>query len=339
MDFFFCILKNKENENDDEEIDVTDEQTKFHQNAAIDFSNAIPHHYAQNILLPQQHAHHHLHQQQLLSHYQAAMAVAHQSLYRAGIHNFIDSAALDRPQLYPEFYQQHHTQSLAKSLYPKLHEDILHSSKPYAPSYPTSPFAENAFSKYPPLGNLCKTVSQIGQNSDIPAPSFSVKKAASPARTDISPIKKSLKRPASQMNSSADTSESASTPKQTAKSSRMDSMDSGMESSDDTKSETSSTKEESGKDMFPAWIYCTRYSDRPSSGRFLKTIITLFKCGLRPANGAFPSLFNHVYLSDFCFCFSASQGPDTENQKYRKSKVTTMKNAPEPLSRPSSWLA
>lgn len=44
--------------------------------------------------------------------------------------------------------------------------------------------------------------------------------------------------------------------------------DSGVDSSDDTKSETGSTKDENGQ-SWPAWIYCTRYSDRPSSGRNL----------------------------------------------------------------------
>ena len=42
--------------------------------------------------------------------------------------------------------------------------------------------------------------------------------------------------------------------------------DSGVDSSDDTKSETGSTKDENGQ-AWPAWIYCTRYSDRPSSGK------------------------------------------------------------------------
>lgn len=47
--------------------------------------------------------------------------------------------------------------------------------------------------------------------------------------------------------------------------------DSGVDSSDDTKSETGSTKDENGQ-SWPAWIYCTRYSDRPSSGRNRNTI-------------------------------------------------------------------
>lgn len=38
--------------------------------------------------------------------------------------------------------------------------------------------------------------------------------------------------------------------------------------SDDCQSETSSNREDDQK-MWPAWIYCTRYSSRPSSGKFL----------------------------------------------------------------------
>lgn len=51
--------------------------------------------------------------------------------------------------------------------------------------------------------------------------------------------------------------------------------DSGVDSSDDTKSETGSTKDENGQ-SWPAWIYCTRYSDRPSSGRNQLTFEFIF---------------------------------------------------------------
>lgn len=45
---------------------------------------------------------------------------------------------------------------------------------------------------------------------------------------------------------------------------------SGLDSSDDTRSESGgSTKEDNGQGQsaWPAWVYCTRYSDRPSSGK------------------------------------------------------------------------
>lgn len=268
---------------------MTDERAKFHQNVALDFSNALPHNevhrLAQNILLPQQQAHQHLHQQQLLSHYQAAVAAAQQSLQRVGAQGFIEGSTLDphhRSPLYPEFYQQQHTQNLAKSLYPKLHEDILNSSKQYQQYYQTRLLTDSVLAKYPPLGNLCKTVSQIGQSSSTP-PALNGAKLVSPARSEPSPTKKALKRPSLQLDTApstgslssdstsatVSTSSSASneTTAGTTKNHQSNSMDSGLDSSDDTKSETGSNKDEK---IWPAWIYCTRYSDRPSSGERLR---------------------------------------------------------------------
>lgn len=298
----FCIIcfvyfsQKKDNDDDEEEIDVTDERAKFHQNVAIDFSSALPgsdvHRLAQTILSPQQQVHqHHLHQQQqLLSHYQAAVAVAQQSLHRVGAHGFMDGSPLDahhRSPLYPDFYhqtqqQQQHTQALAKSLQ-------------YQQYYQTRLLTDSVLAKYPPLGNLCKTVSQIGQsptppsslNGSISSGGSSSSKLTSPARSESSPSKKSLKRPSSQLDNvpstgsvSSDstsativsTSSSMSNEPTTAttkNSHQSNSLDSGMESSDDTKSETGSTKDENGSQLWPAWIYCTRYSDRPSSGEWL----------------------------------------------------------------------
>lgn len=308
--FYFSILKknSKDNDDDEEEIDVTDERAKFHQNVAIDFSNTLPspevHRLAQNILSPQQQVHqHHLHQQQqLLSHYQAAVAVAQQSLHRAGAHGFIDGNPLDphhRSPLYPDFYhqtQQQHT-ALAKSLYPKLHEDILNSSKQYQQYYQTRLLTDSVLAKYPPLGNLCKTVSQIGQSPSTPSVSeLNNTKLPISGRLDSSPTKKpSMKRPSSQLDNAPSTGSSLSSDSQSATVSTSSSMsnetttattknnhqsnslDSGMESSDDTKSETGSTKDENGSQLWPAWIYCTRYSDRPSSGEHIR-LLPFFLC-------------------------------------------------------------
>lgn len=266
--FFFLKIKGGEDD-DDEEIDVTDDQNHIHQNGVIDFSSVIPnasiHRFAHSILSPQQQAHH-LHQQQLL-HYQAAMAVAQQSLQRASVHGFMDSPldAHHRSPIYPEFYHQNQQQSLAKQ---------------YQQYYQTGLLNDNALSKYAPLGNLCKTVSQIGQSPSTPPASMNGINLTSPSPSEPSPSKKPLSRPSSKMNTTPKTlnssnpaaavalkspSAKSSETSTTAKSSRLESMDSGMESSDDTKSETSSNKDENGQ-LFPAWIYCTRYSDRPSSG-------------------------------------------------------------------------
>lgn len=264
-------MKNKDNE-DDEEIDVTDDRSELRQNAAIDFSSALlpgsdVHRFAQNIFSPQHQAQqHYFHQQQLLSHY-AAMAVAQQSLHRVGAHGFLDGNPLDahhRSPLYADFYhqaQQQQSQAQASA-----------AKKPYY-----SPLSDSALSKYAPLGNLCKTVSQIGQSPSTPP--LNGTKLASPVSSETTPNKKSssLKRPLplSKSDNASNSGESV-TPTTTKSSSssdtsnatknaRLETMDSGMESSDDAKSETSSNKDENGQ-LWPAWIYCTRYSDRPSSG-------------------------------------------------------------------------
>lgn len=207
----------------------------------------------------------------------------------------MDGSPLDahhRSPLYPDFYhqtqqqQQQHTQALAKSLQ-------------YQQYYQTRLLTDSVLAKYPPLGNLCKTVSQIGQS---PTPPSSLNgsissggsssssnggnnsKLTSPARSESSPSKKSLKRPSSQLDNVPSTgsvsSDSTSativssmsnepTMATTKNNHQSNSLDSGMESSDDTKSETGSTKDENGSQLWPAWIYCTRYSDRPSSGEWL----------------------------------------------------------------------
>ncbi|KAG4066955.1 hypothetical protein HA402_007703 [Bradysia odoriphaga] len=129
--------------------------------------------------------------------------------------------------------------SFNQSVYPRIHEEILNSKK-----YQQH-LSESAFSKIPPLGNLCKTVSQIGRQS-TPSPVV---------RNDLlpSPIS-SASNARSEGNGSQNSHQMVS------------SRDSGMESSDDAKSESGSTKDDNGSQLWPAWVYCTRYSDRPSSG-------------------------------------------------------------------------
>ncbi|XP_017492865.1 PREDICTED: segmentation polarity homeobox protein engrailed-like, partial [Rhagoletis zephyria] len=127
------------------------------------------------------------------------------------------------------------------------------------------------------LGSLCKAVSQIGQT--VAAPACSSASSATSASSIASPPPASN---ASCTSSSASSSTSAGSSLNCSPTSRLPSKssspqpipppsavsrDSGMESSDDTRSETGSTTTEGGKsEMWPAWVYCTRYSDRPSSG-------------------------------------------------------------------------
>lgn len=129
-----------------------------------------------------------------------------------------------------------------QSVYPRIHEEILNSKK-----YQQH-LSESAFSKIPPLGNLCKTVSQIGRQS-TPSPVV---------RNDLLPS------PISSVSSARNEGNGSQNSHQI-----VANRDSGMESSDDAKSESGSTKDDNGSQLWPAWVYCTRYSDRPSSGKNL----------------------------------------------------------------------
>lgn len=162
--------------------------------------------------------------------------------------------------------------SLYNSLasYPKIQEEIVNSHKknPHHVQQPPSNY-HSTTSKIPPLGGLCKTISQIGQENAshssvlLPrAPSLGVQ-SKSNSLESINKIQQST-------------------------------TDSVGCDSDDCTSEASVNKDESQK-MWPAWvsrfslvhfkltyyvlslslsllsaaqIFCTRYSDRPSSGEF-----------------------------------------------------------------------
>lgn len=129
-----------------------------------------------------------------------------------------------------------------QTVYPRIHEEILNSQK-----YQHH-LSESAFSKIPPLGNLCKTVSQIGRQS-TPSPVV---------RSDLLPS------PISSVSTARSEGNGPQSLHQV-----VSSRDSGMESSDDAKSESGSTKDDNGSQLWPAWVYCTRYSDRPSSGKLI----------------------------------------------------------------------
>lgn len=236
---------------DEEEIVVADPEPmpKF-TNGAIDFSSNATRNGAQP---PQPHLHH-----PLMPH------------------------SLQTP-IYSNFYAHNQYPALANNIYPRLHEEILNSQKKYQQYYQTTQLLnDSVLSKYPPLGNLCKTVSQIGQSTPVGAVTPINSKITSPIAALTATQKKfngresveSTSTVASQSNhsmsagASKETSNSNSTAA-TTKTPQSNSLDSGMESSDDTKSETGSTKDENGSQLWPAWIYCTRYSDRPSSGRHL----------------------------------------------------------------------
>lgn len=164
--------------------------------------------------------------------------------------------------------------------YPRIHEEIVNSRLRRSAAGLASPTAktnaESSANEKSALGSLCKAVSQIGQS--VPPPAPSVASSVSSASCIASPPPAGSMSSASSSLSAASGSSHNSSPssRQPTNSSPQPipppsavSRDSGMESSDDTRSETGSTTTEGGKnEMWPAWVYCTRYSDRPSSGKF-----------------------------------------------------------------------
>ncbi|XP_058125900.1 segmentation polarity homeobox protein engrailed [Anopheles ziemanni] len=186
----------------------------------------------------------------------------------------------------------------AAASYPKLHEEIINSHRKFqakliesqtktaaAAAAAVAAAASVNHSHIPPLGSLCKTVSQIGQHvagtgslngsssasSNNGSGSFANANGTTNGTGDrgsgtgaSKPTPKPIPKPLSVSGSEGNGGGSVN---------GSSSHDGGMESSDDAKSETSSTKDgENGSNLWPAWVYCTRYSDRPSSGpRYRRT--------------------------------------------------------------------
>lgn len=113
--------------------------------------------------------------------------------------------------------------SLFNSLasYPKIHEEILNSHKKNPNTQQASNFLSTSSSKIPPLGGLCKTISQIGRENVT----HSLLSSTAPSLLS--------------KNNSADSMKVQ--------------QSSDIEDSDDCVSETSASKDESQK-MYPAWV-------------------------------------------------------------------------------------
>ncbi|XP_050077412.1 segmentation polarity homeobox protein engrailed [Anopheles maculipalpis] len=170
----------------------------------------------------------------------------------------------------------------AAASYPKLHEEIINSHRKFQAKLiesqtkaalaaaATAAAAAASISHQqphiPPLGSLCKTVSQIGQHV-----------AGTGSLNGSAPAGNGVSNGHAGSNTATPTTKATPKPIPKPVSSELNagssSQDTGMESSDDAKSETSSTKDgENGSNLWPAWVYCTRYSDRPSSGpRYRRT--------------------------------------------------------------------
>lgn len=140
--------------------------------------------------------------------------------------------------------------------YPRIHEEILNSRR--------NGCRPNDI-KMPPLGSLCKTVSQIGQTPSLPQQSHCLASPPPSSSISSSSVSSTSASPASGCRVSSANSALSPQPMSGGTQS-LNGRDSGMESSDDTRSESGSTKDDNGQQLWPAWVYCTRYSDRPSSG-------------------------------------------------------------------------
>ncbi|XP_036218697.2 segmentation polarity homeobox protein engrailed [Bactrocera oleae] len=173
--------------------------------------------------------------------------------------------------------------------YPRIHEEIVNSRMRRTGVLPPNAMKNgesgaNAISttavggmgamEKSALGSLCKAVSQIGQTVSAPACS-SASSAASASSIASPPPASNASSASSSTSAGSSLNSSPSSRNLPSKSSSPQpipppsavSRDSGMESSDDTRSEAGSTTTDGGKnEVWPAWVYCTRYSDRPSSG-------------------------------------------------------------------------
>ncbi|XP_060657180.1 segmentation polarity homeobox protein engrailed [Drosophila nasuta] len=214
----------------------------------------------------------------------AAAATAAMMLERANLLNCFNPAAY--PRIHEELVQS------------RLRRSSAHPhANPNAVLQPSAKLSEPSVEKSA-LGSLCKTVSQIGQSpvsqaqSQLTPATGASHLASPPPASNASTISSSSSTATSNSSSSSCSISSASTSGCSSAASSLNSSpssrlagannasspqpipppsavsrDSGMESSDDTRSETGSTTTEGGKnEMWPAWVYCTRYSDRPSSG-------------------------------------------------------------------------
>lgn len=101
------------------------------------------------------------------------------------------------------------------------------------------------------LGSLCQTVSQIGRSQPPP------RRTCSPPRSVGSSSDSKFLSNASQNSMCRD---SVSPAKSTISTTSNDSVGS-------TASSSATSLDPKTPTLWPAWIYCTRYSDRPSSGR------------------------------------------------------------------------
>lgn len=125
----------------------------------------------------------------------------------------------------------------AVTSYPKIHEELLNNQKRYqkldlspSPSLPSTS-----------LSSAASPISPGVTTSTCTTPS---RKSSGQPRITESPLTSPIPQQSQSKNGSC------------------------VDSSDDAKSECGSSKDGDNQGLWPAWVYCTRYSDRPSSGMF-----------------------------------------------------------------------
>ncbi|XP_058453027.1 segmentation polarity homeobox protein engrailed [Malaya genurostris] len=166
--------------------------------------------------------------------------------------------------------------------YPKLHEEIINSHRKFQAKLLENQAKAAAAAatvhphSMPPLGSLCKTVSQIGQHvtSSDRATSGTAGSCNIDTRSNASSSPKLSPRPIPKPTATVASSLPGNGGRDAPTSGHSDNgHNDGGASSDDARSETGSSKDgDSNGNLWPAWVYCTRYSDRPSSGpRYRRT--------------------------------------------------------------------
>ncbi|XP_055539428.1 segmentation polarity homeobox protein engrailed [Wyeomyia smithii] len=176
--------------------------------------------------------------------------------------------------------------------YPKLHEEIINSHRKFQAKLLENQAKAAAAAaslhphSMPPLGSLCKTVSQIGQHVASSAgsgvmngttPLDSRSNASNSPKLSPRPIPKPTATVASSLPGNGGGASNGHSEGNNIGNNNVNNNGNGNNndgaSSDDARSETGSSKDgDSGGNLWPAWVYCTRYSDRPSSGpRYRRT--------------------------------------------------------------------
>lgn len=158
----------------------------------------------------------------------------------------------------------------AVTSYPKIHEELLNNQKRYqkldlstSPSLPSTSISSAASPLSPGVTtSTCTTPNR---------------KSSGQPRITESPLTSPIPQQSQSKNGSC------------------------VDSSDDAKSECGSSKDGDNQGLWPAWVYCTRYSDRPSSGMFRIHFILYILYQSHFPLEKIPFIFVSAFLTRFDF--------------------------------------